>query len=352
MTYAVIMAGGVGSRFWPKSTKDMPKQFLKLFGEETMIQATVNRLQGFVESDSCMVVTNSGYVGIVKKQLPGLPNEMIIGEKVAKNTAPCVAAAAVILHKKDPESVMTVLPADHHITSPERFRNILKRAAKTAREEECLVTIGVKPTHPETGYGYINFDKNDKAEVLGESVYGVKQFTEKPDLEKANRFIESGDYLWNSGMFVWKTSVILDAFRKYLPEVFKLTEKLSDSDNIEKEIDQFYQACPSISVDYGIMEKSENVRVVPGEFGWNDVGSWKAVYDLSDKDKNLNALKAANIFVKDSEGNLVQCDSQKPVSVIGINNVAVVETENGILVCSIERAQDVKKAVEYFNRQR
>jgi len=351
MTYAVIMAGGVGSRFWPKSTKEMPKQFLKLFGDETMIQATVNRLQGFVESDSCMVVTNSGYVEIVKKQLPGLPNEMIIGEKVAKNTAPCVAAAAAILHKKDPESVMAVLPADHHITNPERFRNILKRAAKTALKEECLVTIGINPTHPETGYGYINFDKNNKTDVLGESVYGVKKFTEKPDLEKANRFIESGDYLWNSGMFIWKTSVILDAFRKYLPDVFKLTEKLSASDDIEEGIDQFYQACPSISVDYGIMEKSENVRVVPGEFGWNDVGSWKAVYDLFDKDKNQNAVKAKNVFLKDSKDNLIQCESQKPVSVIGIDNVAVVETEHGILVCSLEKAQDVKKAVEYFREK-
>ena len=350
MTYAVIMAGGVGSRFWPKSTREMPKQFLKLFGDETMIQATVNRLEGFVDLDSCMVVTNSDYVGIVRTQLPGLPDDMVIGEKVAKNTAPCVAAAAAILHKKDPESVMAVLPADHHITKPGRFREILKRAAETAVKEECLVTIGIKPTHPETGYGYINFDKNDNSEILGEAVYGVKQFTEKPDLEKANRFIESGDYLWNSGMFVWKTSVILNAFKKYLPEVFKLTEKLSSSDHIDKEIDQFYQACPSISVDYGIMEKSENVRVVPGEFDWNDVGSWKAVYDLSDKDKSLNALKARHVFIKNSEGNLIQCDSHKPVSIIGIDNVAVVETEYGILVCSLEKAQEVKKAVEYFNQ--
>jgi len=349
MTYAVIMAGGIGSRYWPKSTKDLPKQFLNLFGEETMIQATVNRLQGFIELDACLVVTNASYTDIVRKQLPDLPGEMIIGEKVARNTAPCVAAAAAILYRKNPESVMTVLPADHHITNPEKFNSILEKAVEVAAKDESPVTIGIKPTHPETGYGYINFDKKEEVDIGGESVFAVNKFTEKPDREKAIQFLNSDNYLWNSGMFIWKTSVILDAFKRHLPEVFKLIEKFSESGNIERNMDQFYQACPSISIDHGIMEKADNVRVIPGEFGWNDVGSWKAVYELSDKDKNSNAVQANNIFLKNSKGNLIQSNSGKIIAVIGVDNVVVVETDNGILVCNLDNTQDVKKVVEYFN---
>ncbi|MGF1669366.1 MAG: mannose-1-phosphate guanylyltransferase [Balneolaceae bacterium] len=348
MIYTVVMAGGTGTRFWPKSTNVLPKQFLKLFGDKTMIQSTIDRLSGFINIDNCMVVTNNNYVNIVKKQLPEIPADMIIGEKIAKNTAPCVAAAAAILNRKDPDSVMVVLPADHHITEPVRFKQVVKRAVLAAQNDESLVTIGIKPEQPETGYGYIHFDEKEKINIEESDVYKVINFTEKPDLDTAKRFIQTGNYLWNSGMFVWKTSAILKAFKKHMPQIYELSEQIMDSDDLQGEIDLFYEACPSVSIDYGVMEKADNVLVVPGEFGWNDVGSWKAVYELSEKDGNSNSIEAENCFVKDSFGNLVQSDNGKIIAAIGVENLAIVETEKAILICNLDHAQDVKTVFEYL----
>ncbi len=346
MTYAVIMAGGSGTRFWPKSTKALPKQFLNLFGENTMIQETVERLKGEIEPANVLVVTNDSYVSIVEAQLPNVRKDHIIGEPVAKNTAPCVAAAAAIMNKLDPDSVMVVLPADHQITNDKAFLKILNTAVETAKSENSLVTIGIEPNRPETGYGYICYEKNSELKKAGNPVYSVKNFTEKPNREKAEEFLESGNYLWNSGMFIWKTETILNAFKKYLPEISKLTKKLQDSDLTQEDINQFYQACPSISIDYGIMEKAETVHVVPGEFGWNDVGSWTAVHELSDKDDEGNAFGNAKITIVDSSQNLVHTESGKMVSLVGVDNVAVVETEKAILVVNLKKAQGVKEVVE------
>ncbi|WP_069132068.1 mannose-1-phosphate guanylyltransferase [Rhodohalobacter halophilus] len=346
MTYAVIMAGGSGTRFWPKSTKALPKQFLNLFGEKTMIQETVARLKGAIETENVLVVTNDNYVPIVKRQLPEVPEKFIIGEPVAKNTAPCVAAAAAIMNKMDPDSVMVVLPADHQIKNEKAFLNILNTAIDTAKREDSLVTIGIQPNRPETGYGYICYNEKSIISVGENPVYSVKNFTEKPDRKTADKFLSDGNYLWNSGMFIWKTETILNAFKKYLPEVFKLTEKLQNSDLNQEDINQFYQACPSISIDYGIMEKAEKVHVVPGEFGWNDVGSWTAVHELSEKDDNGNAIGSAKICFVDSSQNLVQTDSGKLVSLVGVDNVAVVETKKAILVVNLKKAQGVKQVVE------
>ncbi len=348
MPYAVIMAGGTGTRFWPKSTRKMPKQFLSLFGDKTMIQSTVHRLKGWIDIRNCMVVTNDNYVDIVKEQLPGIDDQMIIGEKVAKNTAPCIAAAAAILHDKDPDSVMVVLPADHHIAQPERFRDILNKAVKKAEEDHCLVTIGITPSHPETGYGYINYEGPDGESDVSGQAFKVKRFTEKPDLEKAEEFLKSGNYLWNSGMFVWKTSAILDAFKSYLPEVHTHAAKISGKGDLKKNLDSFYETCPSVSVDYGIMEKADDVYVIPGEFGWNDVGSWSAVYELSAKNENDNAVKADTVFMKNASGNLVQSESGKFIAAIGVENLAIVETDKAILICPLNEAQKVKEVVEYL----
>jgi len=348
MLYAVIMAGGTGTRFWPKSTRNMPKQFLNLFGYETMIQSTVHRMNGWIDIQHCMVVTNDNYVDIVKDQLPGIDDQMIIGEKVAKNTAPCIAAAAALLHDKDPDSVMVVLPADHHITQPEKFREILKRAVKKAKDDHCLVTIGIEPTHPETGYGYINYEPSGLQNEHSGKVFKVKRFTEKPDREKAEEFIQSGNYLWNSGMFVWRTSAILDAFKLCLPEVYSLAQKITGEGEVKSNLDSFYEECPSVSVDYGIMEKSDDVYVIPGKFGWNDVGSWSAVYELSDKDPDENALKADPVFLKNASGNLIQSESGKFIAAIGVDNLAIVETDKAILVCPLDEAQKVKEVVEYL----
>jgi mannose-1-phosphate guanylyltransferase len=346
MTYAVIMAGGSGTRFWPKSTRSLPKQFLNLFGQNTMIQETVNRLEGVIDKKDVLVVTNDNYVSIVKEQLPSIPDSFIIGEPVAKNTAPCVAAAAAILHKQNPDSVMVVLPADHQISNTTEFLNILNSAVETAKSEGSLVTIGIEPNRPETGYGYICYNSDSNIQHGGNSVYRVKNFTEKPDLEKARQFLDSGNYLWNSGMFIWKTDTILNAFKKYLPEVYKLTEKLIQSDLKQKDINQFYHACPSISIDYGIMEKAEKVHVVPGNFGWNDVGSWTAVHELSEKDQNGNATGNSPISLVDARSNLIHSESGKIISLVGVENLAVVETDNAILVVNLDKAQGVKEVVD------
>lgn len=346
MIYAVIMAGGSGTRFWPKSTRALPKQFLNLFGEKTMIQETVERLSGYIEPEDQLVVTNENYIPLVKRQLPSIPDQFIIGEPVARNTAPCVAAAAAILHKNDPDSVMVVLPADHRIENRKDFLQILESAVETAKSEESLVTIGIEPKSPETGYGYICYDEKKEMTKKGQKVYSVKNFTEKPDQFKAEQFLASGNYLWNSGMFIWKTETILKAFKKYLPEVFKLTEKLENSDLTQEDLNQFYRACPSISIDYGIMEKAETVHVVPADFGWNDVGSWTAVHELSKKDKEGNATGNSPVSIHDSSSNLVHSESGKIISLVGVDDVAVVETDDAILVVNLKKAQGVKNVVE------
>lgn len=348
MVYGVIMAGGSGTRFWPKSTKKVPKQFLNLFGERTMIQATFDRLDDYIPEKQCMVVTNRRYVDTVKKQLPELDPSLIIGEPVARNTAPCIAAAAAMLATLDPEAVMVVLPADHIISDNKAFLKILKKAVQVAVEDESLVTIGITPDRPETGYGYIHFNDSISDRKNLTNVYEVVEFTEKPELDKARSFVKSGNYLWNSGMFVWKADIILKAFQKYQPEIF---ENLWDwtSDSVSGPVlEKFFQSCPSISIDYGIMEKAEDVRVIPGEIGWNDVGSWKALYELAQKDSDENAVEAFETFLYNSEKNYIRSESGKMIALVGVENLAVVETDSSLLICNLDESQDVKKVVEYL----
>lgn len=346
MIYAVIMAGGSGTRFWPKSTRSLPKQFLNLFGDKTMIQETVARLNGFIPPEQVMVVTNDEYVSIVEDQLSGTRKDFIVGEPVARNTAPCVAAAAALLHKQDPDSVMVVLPADHQIGNPKEYLQILQTAIETANSEKSLVTIGIQPNRAETGYGYIRFDTGTRLTKVNKDVYSVKNFTEKPNREDAEKFLESGDYLWNSGMFVWRTETILEAFKKHLPEVYEHTEKLIESKGEKEDLDAFYRACPSISIDYGIMESAEKVHVVPGDFDWNDVGSWTAVHELSEKDSNGNAVGRSPVSIQNSSSNLIHSDSGKLIALVGVDNLALVETENAILVVNLDSAQEVKDVVD------
>lgn len=311
-----------------------------------MIQETVSRLDGFVSPEQVMVVTNDDYVPIVKEQLPSTNPEFIIGEPVAKNTAPCIAAAAALLHKKDPDSVMVVLPADHRIGNRDEFLKILKTATETARTEDSLVTIGIQPSRPETGYGYIRFDEDTEITKNGQPVYEVRNFTEKPERKKALEFLQSGDYLWNSGMFIWKTSTILEAFKNNLPDVHKQASKLIQSEGTAGDVNNFYHACPSISIDYGIMEKAKTVHVVPGDFNWSDVGSWTAVHELSDKDVYGNASGNSPVSVHESSSNLIHSESGKLVSLVGVDNIAVVETDKAILVVNLDKAQGVKEIVK------
>lgn len=350
MTYAVIMAGGAGTRFWPKSRIARPKQFVSLFGEQTMLQKTIHRLSGFVDSGQILVVTNESYLSIVKEQIPSLNGEFIIGEKVARNTAPCVAAAAALLYDTDPDGVMVVLPADHEIGNPAEFLKVLKSASELASSRNSLVTIGIQPNRPETGYGYIRRKEADIGEYGGRKAYPVMNFTEKPDEETARSFLASGEYYWNSGMFIWTVSAIVEAFRTHLPEIYSGMEKLMNSEKSQNDMDEFYLGCPSVSIDYGIMEKAEKVDVIPAEFGWNDVGSWTAVQELSEKDSEGNVAGSSNALFLESRSNLVHSESGKLITLIGMENIAVVETEDALMVLPLDQAQKVKELYEEIKK--
>lgn len=354
MLHAVIMAGGAGTRFWPKSTEAHPKQFLSIFGDRTMMQSTVDRIEPLIPAERVWVITNDKYVNLVQEQLPDVPDKNIVGEIVARNTAPCVAAAASLIQARDPEGTMVVLPADHQISEPEKFISVLEAANAKAQEDDALVTIGIKPDHPETGYGYIEFDKDTSESHEGHEVKKVNQFREKPDAETARKFIDAGNFLWNSGMFIWKASTILRNFAKHLPKVDEQIKTLSDNlgpENNKKAIDSFYRECPSISIDYGIMEKADSVFVVPGSFGWNDVGSWRAVYELRDKDENGNAIQTSTAALADSSNNLIHSQSGKMIALVGVEDLAVVETEDAILVCKLDQSQGVKKVVKQLREK-
>lgn len=345
MLHAVIMAGGSGTRFWPKSTRETPKQFLNLFGEKTMLQMTADRIKKLIPLEQILVITNDRYVGLVQEQLPDLPKENIVGEPIAKDTAPCVAFAAGLLRERDPDATMVVLPADHYISQEERFVSILETAA-TKAQYDCLVTIGIKPDRAETGYGYIEFDEKSGDTLEGHEVRKVNKFTEKPNEKTAQEFLEAGNYLWNSGMFIWKASTVIDQFKQHQPQIFSQIEELQTADVTSPDtLLNFYKNCPSISIDYGIMEDAESVFVVPGEFGWNDVGSWTALYDLRSKDENGNVVQTKNLKTEQATNNLIQTQSDKMVALVGVENLAVVETDKAILICDLDKAQGVKKIV-------
>ncbi len=349
MVHAVIMAGGIGSRFWPRSRRATPKQFLNVFGDDTMIQATVQRLSGIVEPAQCHVVTNGDYAALTADQLPALPQGNILAEPIARNTAPCIAWAALKLAHEDPDAIMIVLPSDHRIGNVRAFQDVLRTGIEKAAEEGALVTIGIEPTYPATGYGYIQYD-TDAAGIDEELVaVPVRAFAEKPNLPTAERFIDSGDFLWNSGMFIWRASSILHALETWLPEVWEAFGPLRAALGTDKEneaLKESYSRCPSISIDYGVMERAHSVFVVPGNFDWNDVGDWKAVYDLAEKGPHGNSI-SGNAIVHDSSRCLVQA-SDKLVALVGVHDLIVVDTDDATLVCHRESAQGVKHIVDYL----
>lgn len=352
MTYAIIMAGGVGTRFWPKSRESRPKQFLKFFDEQTLFQNTVDRIAEIIPHERILVVTNAQYVDLVQQQIPDLPAENIIGEPVGKNTAPCIALAATIVKERDPEGTMIVLPSDHFITKPQKFLSVLQAAVAKANDGDNLVTIGIEPNRPETGYGYIQYNTGKKEEFDGTSVHEVITFAEKPDMETAVNFLKSGDFLWNSGMFVWRASTILNEIKVDLPHLYNLTDDFATStkkDGIHKALNIFYRNANDISIDYGVMEKASTVYVVPGDFGWNDVGSWMAVYELEEKDKHGNVIKVPVSRLINSNNCYVSSSTNRFVALVGLQGVAIVDTEDALLVARLDAAQDVKKVVESLN---
>ena len=356
----VLMAGGSGTRFWPKSISSKPKQFLSLFGEHTMLQNTVSRLDGWIQREDWRVVTNESYRELVQTQLPWIANDQIIGEPVAKNTAPCIAAAAASVLKEEqveaphPEEdpVLVVMPSDHVIQDPASFQKVLTHAVDVATQSDALVTIGITPTHAETGYGYIQFDKGTEAQgepsqhAVDPHDYRVQAFREKPDKETAESYIKQGGYVWNSGLFVWRLSSFMTALEKAMPTLYSQCHALASSGLTQDAIRTFFEEAESISIDYGLMEKATNVRVVPGEFGWNDVGSWTAAYELADKDSDQNASNAEQFISVDAFKNYIDVDSGTVVGLVGVEGLAVVQSGSRLLICPIDKAQDVKKIVD------
>lgn len=343
-----IMAGGGGTRFWPLSRRRKPKQLLNLSGNDLMINETIDRITKVIDNQNIYVITNVNQGGEMHKAIEGrIPTENMILEPAARNTAACIGYAAVKIEAVYGEGIMCVFPADHYIRNEEKFSEVLKEAICQAEKSNSLLTIGIEPEFPSTGYGYINYDQ----ESVGKAKL-VKCFVEKPNLEKAKEYISDGNYLWNSGMFVWKTSVILGEIKKYIPEVYEKLMVIKNSIGKETEtqvINEIYPTIPKISIDYGIMERSDIVMVLPGEFGWDDVGSWDTLEAMHNKDDK------GNIFIgKHAEIDTSDCviySQEKLVATLGISNVVVVETGNAILVCDKSKAQEVKKIVEYLEDQ-
>ena len=344
---AVIMAGGRGERFWPKSRNNCPKQFLSLTADkETMIKKTVKRLGKIVEPEDVFVVTNAAYREIVETQLPQIPKENILSEPCARNTAPCIAYAAAVIKKKYDDAVMLVLPSDHLIGYVNIYHRALRKAIAAAEEGQNLVTIGITPTYPETGYGYINFgdEKGDAFEV--------ERFVEKPDLATAKKYLASGDYLWNSGMFVWKVSSIMANIQKFMPEVYDGASRIGESfgtDDFEEVLIREFEAFPSESIDFGIMEKAENIYTIPGSFGWDDVGSWLAMERINETDDDKNYIEG-DVIAVDSKRTTI-CGGKRLIAAVGTRDLIIVDTDDVLLVCSKNSTQDVKKVISKLKGQ-
>lgn len=349
MIYSVIMAGGIGSRFWPRSREASPKQFLPVVGNQTLLQQTFSRVGPLVPIECAYVITNERYADLTSQQLPLLAKHQILCEPISRNTACCIAYVAIRLLATDPDAIMIVLPADHLIKREARFLEVLSIAVEAARMPDTLVTIGIKPTHPATGYGYVQFDASEEH---NDAVYKVRTFAEKPDVSTAERFLDSGDFLWNSGIFVWRADAILANIKRYLPrmwDAFSMAAPHVNTPNEEEAIRDAYHRSPRISIDYGVMEHAENVLVVPGSFGWSDIGDWHAVYSLSKKNRHGNVLQG-NVIVHDSSRCLVS-GAERLIALVGLHDIAVIDTEDALLVCHKDSTQHVKNVVDYLHVQ-
>ena len=341
---ALIMAGGRGERFWPRSRQNMPKQFLSLTDDgKTMIQLTVERILPLVNMEDIFIVTNRGYRELVRAQLPELPDENILCEPVGKNTAPCIGLGAVHIAKKYDDAVMMVLPSDHLIKYTSLFLNTLSDACEVAEQGENLVTLGIAPDSPETGYGYIKFQPE---QTLGRA-FAVDKFVEKPDLETAKAYLASEQYLWNSGMFIWKTSTILKNLQTYLPETYRGLYKIGEAIGKpmeEQVLEREFQAFEAESIDYGVMEKAKNIYILSGAFGWDDVGSWLAVSRIK-RSNELGNVVNGNVVTVDTRNTTIQ-GSEKLIAAVGLEDMIVVDSEDALLICEKDHAGDIKKVLE------
>jgi len=348
----VVMAGGSGERFWPYSRAEKPKQFLPVAGEGTLLQQAVRRAGLLAPWPDIYIVTGRRYRGLVRQQVPGLPPENLLAEPVGRDTAPCIALAAAVIGARDPEAVMVVLPSDHMILDEARFAEVIRDAVTAARETGGLVTIGIRPTRPETGYGYIHVGPLSRVE-RGRPLR-VRKFTEKPDLETAVAFLASGEYLWNSGMFVWKVRAILEAVERHLPELAcgmrPVAEAVGTAD-FDAALAEHFPRLPKISIDYGVMEKADNVWAVPGDFGWDDLGTWTALERVAGKDADGNLVQGQAVLV-DTRGAIVRSDGGgRLVVTFGLEDTLVVDTPDVVLVADKRRVQDLKAVLKELRRR-
>ncbi|MEA3470596.1 MAG: mannose-1-phosphate guanylyltransferase [Thermodesulfobacteriota bacterium] len=349
--YAVIMAGGKGTRFWPLSREKRPKHLLSITGEKSIIKYTVERIVPLVPEDNIMIVTGESHSDETKKEITSLPEENIIVEPMGRNTAPCIGLAAIHIRKKNPDAIMVVLPSDHLIGNGDNFVSVLDDAVEMAERGDYLVTIGIQPTKPETGYGYIERDKTF-ATIGNSQIYSVKSFREKPDLKTAETFFKDGGFYWNSGMFIWKVSTLLESIEKFLPDLYESLLKMENCLGTDREreiVAEVYGDIQPVSIDYGIMEKAENVLMIPGDFGWSDVGSWDVLWEVLGKDENGNVVKG-NVLSIDTSDSLV-FGKDKLITLVGVKDLIVVETSDSLLICDKNASQDVKRLVEKLEKE-
>ena len=346
--YTIIMAGGVGSRFWPLSRSEKPKQFLDILGRgETLIQQTFRRFKAVCPEENIFIVTNSDHKDLVIEQL-GIDPSRVLAEPFRRNTAPCLAYGTFRILEENPDAVIAVTPADHFIVKEDKFSEEIISCFEFARDNDALITLGIKPDRPETGYGYIQADQ--KKPVKGfKNLLKVKTFTEKPDLDLARVFLESGDFFWNSGIFIWNIKSILAAFEKHLPDTYSVFEegkKLFGTEEEKSFILRTYAECRSISIDYGIMEKADNVYVMCTDIGWSDLGTWSSLYEHSARDKKHNAVVRGNIFSYNAKGNIYNILPEKIAVVQGLSDFIIVDSEDVLLIVRKEEEQNIKQYLE------
>ncbi len=345
--YCVIMAGGIGSRFWPMSRNNFPKQFIDILGNgKTLIRQTYERFSELCPKENIFIVTNEAYLDHVFNQIPELTKNQVLAEPQRRNTAPCIAYAAMKIHSINPEANLIIAPSDHVIIDEKKFNEAIRKGLEFTAKNPSLLTIGIHPSRPDTGYGYIQFNEDDRKEDF--KISKVKTFTEKPNLEMAKFFLKSGEFLWNAGIFLWTSKTILKAFEESMPDMFTLFNDGFEFYNTEGENDfikSTYTQCKNISIDYGIMEKAKNVFVLSAEFGWSDLGTWKSLYEELPHDTNGNAIVGPHVMVDNTSNCIINMPKNKLAVIQGLENFIVVETENVLLICPKDDEQQVRNLV-------
>ncbi|MEE2770630.1 MAG: mannose-1-phosphate guanylyltransferase [Bacteroidota bacterium] len=343
--YAIVMAGGVGSRFWPSSKAKNPKQFIDILGVgETLFQTTFKRLSQLIPKENIYILTNKAYVGLIKEQVPQITDEQIVPEPEMRNTAPSILLGSMKIYQKNPDAITVIAPSDHWIEDQDAFTESLKMAFSAAEKDDRLITLGIEPTYPNTGYGYIQFEKGDAAEVRK-----VLQFTEKPNLKKANQFLSERNYLWNAGIFIWSAKYILECFKQFAPEMYRLFEKGKDVYNTKHEkafLEQYYKTAANISIDYAVMEKSDAIYVIPVSFKWSDLGTWSSVKDHLASDEEGNTIINSRLVAENAENNIISGYDRKIVVLKNISDLIIVEDEEVLMIVPKEDEQDIKSLRE------